>query len=730
MSRLKSQYRAVLCGAAATAALVTAFSGAAWAQDDETQIEGDVITVQARKRDEAIEDVPASITAISDEDAERLALQDVADYIRQTPGAILVASGPDYLSDITLRGQGGGRLGFSESTTGIYRNGIYVAGGGFGGRSYDKLDFFDMQAMEVYRGPQGALYGRNAVGGAVNIRTKQPVLGETSLRTKVGYASTERYEAEAIANIPMGESAALRLGGYYQDQQEGHHSIEGTGDYADTEMKYGGRVALGLELSDRSKAVLTIEAAHSDSGGFSSTGQNLVLDYDPYIRVGTDTDDRVMIDTVTAFGEYSHEFDNMDFTFLTNYESRDAAREFADFDHFLGLSSPLLSLIDTQYEDFWRFGLEARLASKNSGPASWMIGVDYLTLESDIFSSRFGTLAGPFANSAALRRQFRDDDPTDELSSYSIFGLYSYDVSDKVNLTVEARVQVDEKDFSFERIDMDALTDESIPLTMFSESWTRFLPTASLSYRVRPDTTLYARVATGYRPGGFNPSPAVGFFDRTAYDPEDVISGEIGVKGDYRLGRTVVRPQLALFYTETEDVQQTTSIDVTNPSFALQNVGSSTLYGGEFELVTITRLGDGLWRNTLGVSGANGQFGDDTSILFQGATIDLSGTRVPRSRNYIVNFNTVYRHPISENIDGLISVGLQAEGGGFDNASHTRRSESFEILDFSLGVDADDWRLTVYGKNVTDEEYLLVNVNNNEYHNTPSLYGVTLTVDW
>lgn len=164
---------AMLAGAS-VAAITSMLSAPALAQTGAGAYAGDQIIVQARKRDEAIEDVPASVSALSADAIEDLILEDVADIVRQVPGGVLIASGPDYLDDIALRGQGGGRLGFSETTTGIYKDGIFIAGGGFNGRSYARIDLFDLERIEVYRGPQGALYGRNAVGGAVNVITRAP----------------------------------------------------------------------------------------------------------------------------------------------------------------------------------------------------------------------------------------------------------------------------------------------------------------------------------------------------------------------------------------------------------------------------------------------------------------------------------------------------------------------------------------------------------------------------
>ncbi|HZG32699.1 MAG TPA: Plug domain-containing protein, partial [Sphingopyxis sp.] len=107
------------------------------------------ILVTARKRAESLAEVPAAITVLGKEERELLVIDDADDILRQVPSATLVTSGPEYLNDITIRGQGGGRLGFSETATGIFRDGLFSAGGGFGGRSLSRMDLFDMERIEI-----------------------------------------------------------------------------------------------------------------------------------------------------------------------------------------------------------------------------------------------------------------------------------------------------------------------------------------------------------------------------------------------------------------------------------------------------------------------------------------------------------------------------------------------------------------------------------------------------
>jgi len=691
---------------------------------------GDQIIVQARKRDEAIEDVPSSVTALSFDAIEDLIMEDVADIVRQIPGGILIASGPDYLDDIALRGQGGGRLGVSESTTGIYKDGMFIAGGGFGGRSYSRIDLFDLDRVEVYRGPQGALYGRNAVGGAINVLTKAPEDGFGGF-LKAGYNSVERYNIEGVVNAPLvADKLNIRIGGYYSEQNDGFYTDDATGEAIDLYEDWGMRGSLGAALGADTNVILAVEHSRSEAPGFGTLGQNLTLDPDPFTRIGLSDFDTVIIEQTSVSGRLTHAFSGAELTILGNYKTRDGDRINGDLDHFIGFNSPALRLLDTLTEDFSRHGVEVRLTSVNDGPLTWLAGADYQGFQSDNFTERTGTLLGPFGLSAALRALLRTDISTEELSSYSFFGLLGYDLTDRLNLTVEARVQVDDKDFLFERMDPDPLTDETIAPTTFDEKSTRFLPTASLAYELSDDASIYARVATGYRPGGFNPFPTVGFFNQTAYDPEDIVSYEAGVKGSFQSGDVTIRPQLAVYYSETDDVQSVTNLSATNSIFSLQNVGGNNVYGFEFELQAYTPLWGGEFFTNLGASATDGEFDEGTDILFLGSTIDLSGLRVPRTRDYIINVHTGYSHPIGRSVDGFISFSFQAEGGGFDNATNTRESEGYEIIDLSAGLRGEHWRLDGYVKNLTDDVYRLVEVNNNNFYNAPRSYGVRLSADW
>ncbi|MCW3834445.1 TonB-dependent receptor [Sphingomonas canadensis] len=720
---------AAACAAAAPAHAQADGSDAYDAEASTQADPGDEIVVQARRRAESIEDVPASVSVLSDDDLERLSVRDVADYTRQTPGALLISSGPQYLNDIALRGQGGGRLGFSESTTGIYRDGIYVAGGGFGGRSYGDIDFYDVERVEVYRGPQGALYGRSAVGGAVNVISRKPV-NQLEVRAKAGYDSVEQLQGSATLNLPIANTVALRFGGFYNDQKQGFYIDQVTGKYLDTEKSWGVRGTLGFGIDTDNTVNLTVEYSDSSAPGFSSLGQNVALDPDPFVRTGLDTTDRVDIAQTQLLFDFTHDFGDSELVVLANYKGRQGDRAGADFDHYSGIRNANIQLIDDQGEDFERYGAEVHWGSTGNGALSWLIGADFQTYESNIYSNRHGTVIGSPAATTTVRRQLRLDNAREDLFSYSAFGLIGYDLTSRINITAEARFQADSKKFRFQRFDLDATTNDAVPLTLFDRDWTRFLPTVSINYEVSDAVTLYGRVATGYRPGGFNQTPVPGFFDRVAYNPEDIAQGELGVKAMFRSGGAVFRGQLAAYYGETRDVQQTTTLSTTNPAFTLENVGDNRIYGAELELSAMVPLGQGRFTASMNASASHGKWKDGASILFQGAVLDLSGKDTPRARDYMITLNGGFTHPLGGGIDGLFTASFQTAGGGFDDASLARASDSYSNVDLSAGIQGKNWRLLGYVKNLTNDIYRVVTVGGNNYYNTPRTWGGSISFDW
>lgn len=783
----------------------------------------DEIVVTARRREELLRDVPAAITAITQEQAATLALDRTEDYLRQIPSATLVTSGPEYLNDITIRGQGGGRLAFSETATGLFRDGMYAAGGGFGGRTLNRMDLFDAARVEVMRGPQGALFGRNSVGGAINIITNEPgaALGG---RLTARYADPDRRDLEAVLNAPLGDKVSVRLGGYVTEQEDGLIHDAATGAAIDKQSASGVRLTAKAQPTGDLALGLVWEYSKSEAPSFTSLGQRTtridgtVLDPGPFLRADMNRNGVAKVEENLAMLKADWTLPFADLAVRIARTDREGGRSNEDGDHFYGNSgidvAPGATVLfqDTagfQVEDYDQTAAQAYLRSNSGGRLSWLVGVEAIKSTSDVVTeARFcpdytgaatpltpgcivglaGTFTPPTAPASitgALARSTgrlgaNHDAFSEELTSYSLFGSVEHHLTESVTIGAELRVQSDEKSFDFERYSEDPLVyfgtgavpaglmapitvdpDGAGPLPAMpvqfcpphlaaaqcaagletarvkaGRTWTVWTPAATLRWAFAPGQNAFLRAATGYRPGGFNTNLApntarVSLAEGLLYDPEHAYSYEVGWKGDLFGG--FLRGEAAAFYVWTNEVQVASAPSATSRGFVLQNSGDAHVYGLEIELRRVQPIGRGKLTVSLGYSTQDGAFeagarslsdlnGDGTPEL-----VDLEGKQPPRLRDYQATLNMLYSRPLAAGLNGFASVSGQFAHGGFQNPPNTIGYPGYSLFDARVGLRAETWQLSVFGRNLGDETYVLNNVSNNNYWSQPRVVGVELT---
>jgi outer membrane receptor protein involved in Fe transport len=702
----------------------------------EAEMRQDTVLITARKREENPIDVPISTAVLDASTANDLVVNSVFDYLQQIPGALLVSGGPPHLADVSIRGQGGGRVGFSESATGIYRNGVFIAGGGYGGRAHTRLDFFDNERVEVYRGPQGALYGRNAIGGAINVISARPQLNETSGFAKAGYDNVKTSKVETVVNLPILEDrAAIRAGLYWEDQKDGDITQVSTGKALDTEQRIGGRVSLRFDPDAATVLNFILEHRDDTTPGFSNLGFRPSLDPGPYQRNLEDVG-VVEVQETQAFVDLEREFDGADLVVVGNYRTRDASRAGEDLDHFQGWSSgnatSAFRALAAEQEDFVRYGVEARLVSTNTQGLRWLIGVDAQSSKDDVSTQNTVPVAvglvnrntgQPLAPATTLANALRSDQNfVEELTSWSLFGSAEKALAERITGSVELRVQIDQKDFRFNNVAAGTGFD-------LSDEWTAVLPVATLSYALSENHNLFGRLSSGFRAGGFNAAGASpGFEELLTYDPERVYSGELGWKG--RNGP--MQYSMVGFYTYTDDVQILTAEDITGSgrlSFILQNGGATRIWGLEAEASGRFEVGPGNLILRGGIASTDGEF-VDTELRLTGGIVDLSGQRVNRTRDYSATVSAVYSQPISARLSGFVSGSLQAEGGGSLNADGTSKNSDWELFDARIGIRNDRFSASVFAKNIGDREFVIQRISGNDFYNEKRRIGAELRVNF
>lgn len=797
--------KAGLLGTTALMVLLT-MAGAAAAQTappqtpeaQQTDEIGEII-VTARRRSEQLQDVPASVTAITEADRETLVLDGIDDYLRQVQGANLVSSGPEYLNDISIRGQGSGRIGFTETATALYRNGLYNSGGGYGGRTLSRLDLFDMARMEVLRGPQGALFGRNAVGGAINVISNTPSR-DFEASAAIRYSDPGRTDVEAVVSGPFSERIAGRLGAYMSEQNAGFHYNTTVGDYADTQSAHGARGSIEARLSDSATLNFMAEYGWSDAPAFTGMAQSPVFDPDPYVRNHQDRMGRAVIEE-SAFG-VGAEFDLgwADLSLQMMHRRRDGQRTNEDSDNGAGFSltdvepGAGVSYPDysrAQFEDYSRAVYQATLVSNGDTGLSWLLGIEWLTSDDSVLFAPdmcptytgvaqpvtpgcFVGLSQPgspatFSNPARNqgRITMNSDTFNEEVSSVSLFGSLEARFAENWLATVELRFQNDDRDFDFQRWSLDPLVyfgNGAVPAGMLAplggygvstlqfcpptlsaaecragneavslesdSNRTFFTPALSLRWNFAEGQNLYGRFATAYRSGGFNTNlpptmTRASMPSSLVYEPEYAYNYEAGWKG--RLWGFYA--EAAIYYTWTNEVQVVTAPVAGGSGYVLSNAGDAHAYGFEAEARRTFRVGPGRLSTRFAFSTSGGAFEEGASLVNQGVFVDLNGLELPRLRDYQITANLNYSQEIGS-YRVFAGVSAQLADGGFDNPGNTREYSAYDLYDARIGISRGNWRFSVFGRNLTDERYVLAWITDDAYWSQPRVVGAELRMNY
>ena len=419
---------------------------------EDAVVNEDELIVTARRRDETLIEVPVAVSAITAADQRNFVIDDMADMLRQLPSADLANGGPAYSNQISIRGQGGGRNGFSEAAVGLYRDGHYIAGGGFGGRGLNAMNFFDLQRIEVLRGPQGALYGRSAVGGAVNVIPNRPT-DDFGFTGSVSYNSLERTETEAVLNLPITSDAALRVGGFLYDQDGGFVTQLSTGRTIDQERTSGARAVFEVGPVGGTDVRVTYEYSDSHTPGFAINGYRALrtnltqLDPDPFVRDMNRLGYTDILDN-SGFLDVEHDFGWASLQLRGGFTFRDAALTNDELDHYLGVQGitsafPVgtpaqpIDLISNQTEDYNRGTFIGVLTSPDNARLSWLVGAELLQDRSEGFTQATGFAGAQADLSAAARRSLR--------RSIAVVGAGAIDYDVTTRLALGLEVQTDDR---------------------------------------------------------------------------------------------------------------------------------------------------------------------------------------------------------------------------------------------------------------------------------------------
>lgn len=674
------------------------------------------IVVTSRRRAERLIDVPDSITAITAETLETTRVASVADLTNLTSNVSIVQTQQPGVDLFVIRGIGQARN--QEPPVAFVIDGVQQTS------SYQLTqELFDVEQIEVLKGPQGALYGRNAIGGAIVVTTKQPT-NDFSGKIIGGYGNGDYWEAKGVLSGPIvKDKLFFRVAGTYENF-DGLIDNVTLNRKVDFYEKYSLRAQLLANLSDNLTVDLRASGQWLDSGAAyfrPVTGANDFVT--PVIADHLGTASR---DLQEYSAKINYDFGAASLTSVTAYSKTKSSLD-EDVDYF-----PVPILLAQQRLNFKSWSEELRLTSRSDQRFRWMIGGYYLDISRDLatdvqadFGNFLGFLGnlgggvtppwsgldanavpGPLSSALAL-----DDD-----KSYAGFGQINYDITDALELTLALRYDRNNKHQT-----------DGVSLAENKKVFDLWQPKLSLAYKINSDATIYATVGRGFRSGGFNATDTFG----RVYASEKTTNYELGFKTAWADNRLAVNG--AVFYTDYRDHQEFILI-VSEGAQALVNVPKARALGAELEVAA--RPAEGLdLTATVGLMDTSIKKFDATAYGFAPGT-DFTGNQLPFVYGWNVTFAAQYRVPLFSDFDLVTRVDYSAKGDMYWHLDNTDKQKPVYLMNARIMIENERYQLTFYADNLLNEDFNAEFIAPQwsgglapfAYPGEPRRYGVTASV--
>ena len=662
----------------------------------------DDVVVSARRRDELLKDVPISVSALGEERLEQTGAADITALQQQTPNAtVQVARGSNstLISFIRGVGQQDPLWGF-EPGVGLYVDDVYIA------RPQGAvLDIYDVQRIEVLRGPQGSLYGRNTVGGAIKYVTNG-LSSDPELTLRGAYGSYNQIDLMAIGSIPLADN--FRVGGAIASyQRDGYGTNLNTGAEHYNKDVLAGRISAEWEPREDVSIRLAYDRVRDDSnprhGHREVAGVGTGAGFQPSVYdtfAGVGDNNYVTNQGASATVEISL---NEAWTFKSITAWREGDTDTViDFDNTPAntLDIPAYYADDQLTQEFQFLFDYDRIQG--------VAGFFYLDGHAE---GAFDTVLGNAGIVIGTSGQV-------DTESWAGFADVNLDLTDRLHLGLGVRYTLDEKRGTVFRANYLGATRSPIlggtarpPLLVRtnytnSKDFTQFTPRIALSFDLTDDMTTYASYSQGFKSGGFDMRGDAFLTPNTVngYDPETVDSYEIGLKG--ALDRLTFAA--AVFYNKYQDQQVTTQVPAgAGIASFVDNVGSSTFYGAEFE--GRLRILDTLSAN-FAVGYLNSDFEEFLRYnLGTGMFEDISSQVVlqnaPEWTGYL-GF-TWLGDVAGGSLAVTPSVSYRGDYSQFEFPNPILDQKAYSLVDLSIvwTDPGDRFTLGLYGRNLTDEEY-------------------------
>ncbi|BBO85431.1 TonB-dependent receptor [Desulfosarcina ovata subsp. sediminis] len=597
------------------------------------------ITVTAQKTEEKAQDVPLSMTVYGENDIEAMGMESLLDLAHFIPNLMIFSNGVSAMNSPSMRGI------YSSASLNV-SNGLFVDGIPILTLAGFEDELLDIERVEVLRGPQGTLYGKNTETGAINIITNKP---GNDLRGKASLAlGTDQKKQVALnMNGPIQKDRLFfGLSGKFYEK-EGYIDNSYLDETANDKKHWFGKIQLCWVPVDKLDITFISSLLQYDEGGNDMSLSDLGAEaYGLPAPVN-----RIVTSGFTGKNEsqtYAHAL-NISYNLgeslkLTSTTTRRVFEDVGSQDWDFTPAEIMRIDRDTKYSTFSQ---ELRLDSSGD-KLKWLVGLYYDNDYNDTY----------YFQDSYIPSMVLTTDREIEGNSYAIFGQTSYPMLPQISLVFGLRYEYQEMDF-----------EDHIYGTVADNSWDDFSPKVAMEYSLTSNIMAYASVSKGYRSGGFNFLATD--LQYIKFDSEKLWSYELGVKSSMLDKRLTANA--AVFYMDIEDMQVNESVSLSE--VYVTNAGKASAMGGEIEMRA--NLFDGLVLN------ANLGYCDIKFDEFQDAIGDYQDNHATCAPKYTFNLGAQYRYPLGF----FARVDLIGYGKMYLDRANTYSRDAFEIINAKIEID-------------------------------------------
>ena len=650
------------------------------------EYELETMTVTAEKRKENIQEVPAAISAFTEITLEDADIDDVDDLVEFIPNMSFNKSYMPGCFETSFRGITLSQ--FTEHNPVV----IFIDGIAQSHLSNYWTDITNIERVEVLRGSQGTLYGKNAIGGVINIISKKPGNDfEAKITTEA--AENETYRIKGFANGPIvKDKLFLGLSGSYYETDGYMKNDHPDGGNFDNKETLGLKSRLRWILSDRIEVNFHTgmsQGRYGSSPGIVVTAGQQAEYYHAY----KNPNDKVESDSFDTALNIGYGGEILDFTSITTYS-------YSQMDLWQDQCyiNPTMNMpVAIRATDNHIFSQEFRIQSPDKKEGMKWLGGIYYSMD-DVKWDDIGMLYDTESMLGYnIYYNWPDDTKEDTMAA---FGQMTFPLPGRLAFTAGLRYERVHKEMDYRYEVTRADTGEVLPNDPFQpgsptlvtynieDDWDAFLPKGVLSWTINKDAMIYASVTKGYLAGGFNLCENIK--ERAKFDEQSSIDYELGAKTSWLDNRLILNANL--FYMDIKDMHVYYAPDPL--TYLASNAGEAHSQGIEIEAKARPIKG-------LDIMAAFGLIDAEFDEYIDTGGNDCSGKTMVRTPDYTLNLAVQYRHD-----SGFFArAGMQGYGQNYFDDANTVSQKAYEIYNAKIGYEGSNWDVYLYGKNLFDEEY-------------------------